>query len=440
MYFEEGQDGMTHDERWRAHWHPRGVWSDLHTNSPTHWTSLPGLTYSADEPWSASVHSVQRHVRAYASLHGLNVNDDANITSYSTLVEELAKTADGRHWKLTFRRMQKLTESNRLRVDVWEELFDAIVVAVGHYTFRNIPNINGLAAWGKVKQGNGKWSVNHAQSFRRAEDYAGKTLLIVGASVSATQIAQLTSPYVRRLIVSARSDTIGDRLGTSAFIRFPENAEIFPEIAEFAPLDASDASISTGQIRFVNGSVVTGVDEVIFATGYRANTFLPNMVDPRNYSNLHWTGHYIHDPTLAYMHALRPWTHGPYQSQAFARVWAGKARLPSHEIMQREYFEKKYAFGSSAFDLLPQEAGLRMFVGWLNSEAVELGGRMVALPNHEIREIVAHYTSLNWRMGFINHDQYAAFDQLARKDWPRPREAGQEESSFEAIGAWRLDW
>ncbi|KAJ7701212.1 hypothetical protein B0H17DRAFT_1327734, partial [Mycena rosella] len=44
--------------------------------------------------------------------------------------------------------------------------------------------------------------------------------------------------------------------------------------------------------------------QINLATGYWRNTFLPDLVNPLTMYNLHWTGHYIHDPTLAHTTAL----------------------------------------------------------------------------------------------------------------------------------------
>ncbi|KAJ7114360.1 hypothetical protein C8R44DRAFT_881205 [Mycena epipterygia] len=79
-YQSEGADGIALDERWAP---ATGLVI----------TELPSVKYSAAIPWSVSVHDVQRHVRAYASMHGLNANDapispsSPEIVSYATRVE-----------------------------------------------------------------------------------------------------------------------------------------------------------------------------------------------------------------------------------------------------------------------------------------------------------------------------------------------------------------
>ena len=71
--------------------------------------------------------------------------------------------------------------------------------------------------------------------------------------------------------------------------------------------------------------------------------------------SLHWTGHYIDDPTLAFATSrgfniprrfvralispviLVVWDMAAFQSLGIAKVWSGKARLPSAERMWKEY-------------------------------------------------------------------------------------------------------
>lgn len=126
------------------------------------------------------MHDVQRHVRAYASLHGLNANDAPRspsappITSYATRVERLQKH-NVTSWALTLRRMQHvhLPESSRMRVDVWEEHFDAVVVATGHFPKPHVPTIDGIEDWSKARL-DGEWSIYYCQSYRHPERYTGK--------------------------------------------------------------------------------------------------------------------------------------------------------------------------------------------------------------------------------------------------------------------------
>ncbi|KAJ7730490.1 FAD/NAD-P-binding domain-containing protein [Mycena maculata] len=424
IFYEEGEDGIRLDDRWTEHWQPRPVWYDLHTNTPTTMTELPGVKYSPNTPWSVSVHDVQRHVRAYASLHGLNSNDppippsSTPIASYSTRVESIKKCNHTSTWTLTMRRIERLQEPKRVRVDFWTEEFDAVVVSTGRYTTPYVPAIEGIGNWSKAVE-HGMYSMYHSQSFRHPERYSGKTVLIVGASISATEIARAIVPFTDRLIASVRSNSVAQGRGLDILLSFPEKTEIVPEILSFEPLKGDDAGIRAGIIHLLNGTTLTGIDEIILATGYRSNTFLPDLVNPRTLSNLHWTGHYIDDPTLAYTSLGRPWTHGRYQSYGLAKVWTGTARLPNQKQMWQDYQARKYQFGIP-LDVFPQEAQIRQFVAWLNAEALEFGGQFVDPLPVETRETFAYFVNAHWKQDWLMLENYTWFDNLPSSEWPKP--------------------
>ncbi|KAJ7471623.1 FAD/NAD-P-binding domain-containing protein [Mycena galericulata] len=439
IYYVEGEDGTTLEERWKEHWQPRPVWYDLHLNGPSTGTELPGVKYPPNTPWLASVHAVQRLVRAYASMQGLNVNDQpispssAAVTSYSTRVESIEKCNATSTWTLTLRRIERLSEFNRIKVDFWTEEFDAVVVATGGYATPYVPAIPGIANWSNAVE-EGQYSIYHSQSYRHPERYAGKTVLIVGASISATDIARAIAPFTQRLFASVRPNSYRDGFGFDILFSFPEKVEIVPEISSFDPLSADDVGIKAGVIRLVNGSALSGIDEIILATGYRRNTFLPDLVDLR-LSNVYWTGHYIHDPTLAYTSVSRPWRHGRYQSYGFAKVWTGKARLPSHEQMWRDYQDHKYQFGI-AVDFMAQEALARQYVAWLNNESLEFGGALVEPLPVEARESIAYFVHRYWRANWLSHENYTRFDNLPASEWPKTGPGNSESPSNMKVASW----
>ncbi|KAJ7128044.1 FAD/NAD-P-binding domain-containing protein [Mycena filopes] len=370
VYYEEGEDGISLDDRWKEHWKPSPAWYDLHTNSPSVHTELPGIKYPADSPWAVSVHDVQRHVRAYASLHGVNSNDrpilpsSSPIASYSTRVEKVEKCNSTATWALTLRHLKWLPESNRIKVRFWTEHFDAVVVATGLFTTPNVPLIQGIEGWSRAME-DGDYSMHHSQSYRHPDRYAGKTVLIVGSSISATEIGRSILPLAHKVFASVRESKHHDKM--KEIIAFADGIEVVPEILFFQPLDVNSTGIQSGRLHLLNGTILGGLDMIILATGYRANSFHPDSifscpessVNRVTKGNLHWTGHYIRDPTLAYSTVLA-WTHGRYQSAGFARVWTGKARLPSQQQMWKEY--KDYDFGM-ATDLLPQEGEFSSSVG-----------------------------------------------------------------------------
>ena len=73
------------------------------------------------------------------------------------------------------------------------ETFDAVVVATGHYTVPHAPTLPGVEAWLRGDGSSGaqqQREVLHSSRYRRASDYAGRTVLVVGARASGADIAR----------------------------------------------------------------------------------------------------------------------------------------------------------------------------------------------------------------------------------------------------------
>ncbi|KAF7336155.1 Dimethylaniline monooxygenase [Mycena venus] len=395
-YYQEGDDGLTLDYRWREHWRPRPVWYNLFTNSPKVSTELPDVPYDPEVPWVLNHDTIQRHVRSYASHHCLNSNDYCPpkatpaappITSYSTRVERVEKDAETHTWVLTLRRLERLPESNRILEEWWTESFDAVFLAAGPWASTHVPDIAGIVDWSKAKVGE-QYSVYHSQTYRHPERYAGKAVLIVGSSVSASEIARDISPYAHRIIASVRPPkelTVRRKLSLS---RFPNATEIVPEIASFEPLKTHTDGIRGGKIHLVNGSVLQDIDEIILATGYRSSPLYPYNLTTRTPEDTLWSGHWAQDPTIAYSIG-RTWTLGRYQAYGIAKVWAGKAQLPP--LDRTEDGETKPPsmewFGEDIF---------RRYITWLNEASLKYGGRFVDPPPIENLEALKYYSVVHF--------------------------------------------
>ncbi|KAK7044131.1 hypothetical protein VNI00_007848 [Paramarasmius palmivorus] len=300
-YYSEGDEGIGLDERWREHWLPRPVWDSLHTNSPSVITELTDVPYPPDhvrglfvligmlslttviwKSWILSHYTIQKHVKAYASLHELNIGDSPAITAYATRVEKLEKAPNNSTWILSLRHLEKLAETNRIKATWWTEEADAVVVATGPYDSPHVPDIKGLVEWSKAKSESGRYSINHSRVYRKPDQYTGKTVLIVGASVSGSEIARDIAPYAKKVYTSIKASTFDEYdweklhpFRRRSIRRIPSKVELIPEVANFEPLSAYDKGITEGVIKLINGSTVQGIDEVILATGYkRANAFL----------------------------------------------------------------------------------------------------------------------------------------------------------------------
>lgn len=454
-YYVEGDDGLSLDYRWREHWKPRPIWHSLHTNSPAVITELADVPYLPDHKWVISAHIIQNHVRAYASVHRLNVDDYPivpgahRVASYSTRVEKLVKSDDGKSWVLTLRRLERLQEPNRIKATWWQEEFDAVFVATGPYESAHVPEINGLVEWSKVRNdGSDQHSVYHSQNYRRPERYQGKTVLVLGVGTSGSEIARDIDPYAKKLYASVKSSHQDTHpFQRRSIRRFPESIEFIPEIESFGPISSYTEGITAGVIKLANGTALTGVDEVILATGYRrTNPFLAAILNGTEeiqarppsdifngnpLKNLHWTGHYIPDPTLAFSY-VRPWTLGPLQALAVAKVWRGTAHIPNEEELWRQYNDTTGRWNNfrGLFGTLPSEAIVRQLVAWLNNESLEHGGRFVSAWPLEKREVFAYYANLEWERDYISSENFTQVENLPAAEWGS---AYARECAWEAV-------
>lgn len=109
-------------------------------------------------------HSV---IRSY--IEGLiNRNGYPGLVEYNTTVERAVK--DGGKWILTLRRAGRGLDDYW-----WNESFDALVVASGHYAVPYIPKIPGLKEFAERYPG----SVEHSKQYRGPDRYRGKACIII---------------------------------------------------------------------------------------------------------------------------------------------------------------------------------------------------------------------------------------------------------------------
>ena len=94
----------------------------------------------------------------------VNRNGYEKLVSYNTSVELSEKIGD--EWRLVLRKDGDVRGED----EWWEEWFDAVVVASGHFNVPYIPKIPGLAEFEQGRPG----SVKHTKMFRGREAYRGK--------------------------------------------------------------------------------------------------------------------------------------------------------------------------------------------------------------------------------------------------------------------------
>jgi hypothetical protein len=289
---------------------------------PTQRSPLSIAKHGNDTPFRH--HSViQKYI---ASLVNRNGYDE--LVSYDTTVERAEKI--GEEWRLVLRKEE---ESE----DVWwEEWFDAVIVASGHYNVPYIPNISGLEELEKRYPG----SVKHSKMFRGREAYRGKRVVVVGASVSAADIAV-------DIIGIANGPVYAVTKGHKANGYFGDEAFKHPAIVPKPSISHITTTNLERTVHFIDGTSVSDVDEIIFGTGYSWSLpFLPGV----EVRNNRVPGLYLHivyqnDPSLLFVGAVAAGlTFKIFEWQAVlaARLLAGRATLPSLEE-QRKWEQDRIA-------------------------------------------------------------------------------------------------
>ncbi|KAI8186634.1 Thiol-specific monooxygenase [Colletotrichum sp. SAR 10_75] len=241
------------------------------------------------------------------------VDEYEGFVSYNTTVELAEKVGD--EWKVVLRKEGKHSD------EWWVERFDAVVVATGHYWVPYVPKIEGLEEFERARPG----SVIHSKHYRGREDFCGKRVVVVGASVSGADISV-------DLINTAKLPIYSVVNGRKANLYFGDGAFHHPKISRQATI----SRIEGRTVHFIDGTSVSDVDSIIFATGFTWTLpFLPT-VEVRNnrVTGLYQHVIYHRDPTLLFIGAVAAGlTFKIFEWQAVlaARVLSGRARLPPVE-------------------------------------------------------------------------------------------------------------
>lgn len=203
---------------------------------------------------------------------------------------------------------------------IYEETFDYVVVASGHFSTPNVPQFEGFRDF------NGR--ILHAHDFRDALEFKGKDLLLIGTSYSAEDIGSQCYKY------GAKSITVSHRTGPMGF-HWPEN---WQEVPLLTKVENKTATFKDGTTK--------EIDAIILCTGYLHHfPFLPdglrletaNRMWTRNlYKGIFWED----NPKLMYLGMQDQfYTFNMFDAQAwYARdVIMGRIALPaSKDEMEQE--------------------------------------------------------------------------------------------------------
>ncbi|MBA0773073.1 hypothetical protein Gotri_008375, partial [Gossypium trilobum] len=131
-----------------------------------------------------------------------------------------------------------------------EEVFDAVIVATGHYSQPRCKPVNlvGMDAW-KRKQ-------IHSHVYRVPEPFRNEVVVIVGNSLSGQDISMEIVKVAKEVYLSAKSLEVTE--GLSKVISKHRNLHLYPQIQSLH---------EDGRVEFEDGSCVIA-DTIIYCTGY----------------------------------------------------------------------------------------------------------------------------------------------------------------------------
>ncbi|KAI5648241.1 hypothetical protein M9H77_34246 [Catharanthus roseus] len=214
-----------------------------------------------------------------------------------------------------------------------EEVFDAVVIATGHYSQPRLPTIKGMDVWRRKQM--------HSHLYRVPEPFRNEVVVVVGNSLSGQDISLELVNVAKEIHLSSRNMNISQ--GLSKVISKYSNLHLHPQI---------ESLHENGRVLFVNGSYVIA-DTILYCTGYSYSLpFLDTKgivsIDDDRVGPL-----YEHTfppslaPSLSFVGIPRKLIGFPFfESQAkwIAQVLSGKKSLPSwDEMMQsiKEFYHSR---------------------------------------------------------------------------------------------------
>jgi len=287
------------------------------------------------QKWPPKTPLYPRHetVLAHVEAYGKDVQHHVKYETQVVNVEPIDQTA----WAVTTRNLRDNIELT--------EKFDAVIVANGHFVVPHIPEMTGLREWNERYPG----SISHAKYYRRASDFAGKKTIVVGSSASGSDISlQVCRSSQQPLLWSCRSTP-------------PINAISTPLRRQLPPISKLNPDNRT--VEFEDGTVETGIDTILFATGYLYSLPFLEKIQPRLITDGSHVNHtyqhliYAPQPTLSFLvlnQRVTPFPVAEAQSAVLARILSGRLPLPDKIIME-EWQQKRISESivSRNFHLLP---------------------------------------------------------------------------------------
>ncbi|CAA6653537.1 unnamed protein product [Spirodela intermedia] len=202
-----------------------------------------------------------------------------------------------------------------------EEVFDAVVIATGHYSQPRLPTIRGMEVWKRTQL--------HSHVYRVPDPFRDQVVVLLGVSYSGRDIAMELLDIAKEVHLSAKSLSVSPALSKLLVESLGEDGKVEFEDGGWVAADA--VIYCTGysySLPFLDGGGLVGVE----GDGDRVgplfeHTFPPSSLPPSP-SLASPEGHYKKHPVVGF-----PFFEA--QARWIAQVLSGRRNLPSPEEMMR---------------------------------------------------------------------------------------------------------
>lgn len=271
---------------------------------------------------------VQKYIKEYVERHSENENVSVVFNTTVEDVERVPRNAlDSSDIPYRFR--LTLRQALNSDSDIWyQEIFDSIVVTVGHYHVPFIPHVDGL----KEVQEKFPGVVEHAKFYRTPEVYAGlNSVVVVGSRALGADLTKLLADQVKTVYQSIRNNSLGMKLSKKP------NILLKPVISRYEVVDEKNFKAV-----FEDGLEIVNPDRVIYGTGYQFSfPFLNRLFESESAQltneglvipNLYQHTFLVNEPLINFVGvpvdgiSFRVFE---YQAVLVARFLAGKVALPT---------------------------------------------------------------------------------------------------------------
>ncbi|KAI4938893.1 uncharacterized protein J4E92_000174 [Alternaria infectoria] len=314
------------------------MYEKLETNIPRGLMGFQDLDWPADSQLFPTHETVLKYIDDYSADVQNLVRYCTQVTNVSPVDPDVASSP----WKVT--------THNLLKNEDVSEIYDAVIVANGHFIVPYIPPMARIKEWAAQNPGR----ISHSKYYRKPEDFTGKKTIVVGNSASGADVsAQIAEFCQKPLLWSTRSQSMFS--ATHGTAGEDQKRREVPPIKQFLP--------NSRGVMFEDGTEEHDIDAIVFATGYFYSLPFLQDVEPKLITTGERVNHtyqhvfYAPRPTLSFLalnQRVIPFPVAEVQSAVLARIYSGRLSLPSRQEMRdwEKSIEEEMGAGRN-FHLLP---------------------------------------------------------------------------------------